>query len=143
MIAYLLDTNVLSELRKGRRCDPSVALWQAGLTANDQFVSVISLMEIQSGILAARRSDERFADLLADWYENRVKPTFDGRVLGIDLEIAERCSLLMNQRTRGLSDALIAATAHVLGFTLVTRNVDDFRDTGIRLVNPWQTGPAS
>jgi toxin FitB len=135
---YLVDTNVVSELRKKSRCDRNVAAWQAGVGLESVFISVVSMMEIHTGILRAKRADEAFASVLAEWYENQVKPAFEGRVLDIDLPVAEVCSHMMNARTRGMADSLIAATAHVYGLTLVTRNTADFSDTGIALLNPWE-----
>lgn len=136
-MVYLIDTNVVSELRKKKRCHAAVKAWQASVVEQEVYISVISLMEIKSGILAAKRKDEHFSELLERWYEAQVKPAFLGRVLSINLEVAERASILLNDRTRGVSDALIAATAYVYGLTLVTRNTADFSDTGIKLINPW------
>lgn len=137
-MALLLDTNVLSELRKKNRCAPAVAAWQLAASEEELFISVISLMEIKHGILMARRKDPPFAKLLEDWYEMQVKPAFDGYVLPIDLPVSERCAVLLGERTRGLADALIAATAYVNGLVLVTRNTADFADAGIKLQNPWK-----
>jgi predicted nucleic acid-binding protein len=118
-------------------CDPNVVTWQARASGGERFISVISLMEIRRGILMARHKDRNLAQLLEQWYEGQVKPAFDGCVLPIGLAISERCSALLSERTRGLADALIAATAYVHGLTLATRNVADFEDCGIKLVNPW------
>ena len=79
-----------------------------------------------------------FATVLESWYRDQLKPAFEGRVLPIDLEICEHASALLSHRTREAADCLIAATALVHKFTLVTRNTADFSDTGITLVNPWQ-----
>lgn len=137
-MAFLLDTNIVSELRKKERCHPNVAAWQLGITRQELFISAISMMEIKYGILTARRRNAAFAQLLDEWYEIQVKPTFDGCVLPINLSVAERCSMLLSERTRGLADALIAATALVNDLTLATRNTEDFADTGVKLVNPWE-----
>ncbi len=138
-MALLVDTNVVSELRKKSRCNPAVAAWQLEISGQELFISVISLMEIKQGVLAAKRKDARLAELLNEWYEAQVKPAFDGCVLSIDFPIAERCAILLSQRTRSLADGLIAATAYVNDLTLVTRNTADFADTGIRLINPWNS----
>jgi predicted nucleic acid-binding protein len=137
-MASLLDTNVISELRKKSNCDPNVFAWQAKALGTGLFVSVISLMEIRRGVLMARRKNAAFAELLEGWYETQVKPAFDGCILPIDLAISERCSAIVSVRTRNLADALIAATAYVYNLTLVTRNVADFADCEVKLVNPWE-----
>jgi predicted nucleic acid-binding protein len=134
---YLIDTNVVSELRKKRGCDANVRAWQDETSRHEMYISVISMMEIRHGMLAAKRRNAEFARLLEDWYEGQVKIAFDGHVLPIDLAVCERCSTLLSERSRNLADALIAATAYVGDLTLATRNVTDFADAGIKLVNPW------
>ncbi len=136
-MSILIDTNVISELRKKSRCDISVAAWQNSIKGENIYISAISMMEIKSGVISARRKNPEFSRLLNEWYETQVKPTFHNRVISVDLAVSEYCSILLNQRTRPLADALIAATAHVNGLTLATRNTADFEDTGINLVNPW------
>ena len=137
-MAFLIDTNLISELRKKNRCDTNVAAWQREASGSELFISVISMMEIRHGILIARRNNAVFAEQLERWYEDQVKSTFEGCVLPIDLAASERCSTLLSERIRNLADALIAATAYVNDLTLVTRNVADFGDTGVKLVNPWE-----
>lgn len=139
---YLLDTNVLSELRKRKRCDPSVAKWQSGVSAAACFVSVVSLMEIVHGIEAVKKCDAAFAEVLDDWYQNQVLAGFRDRALPVNLTIAARAGRIMAIRTRNTADCLLAATAFVHGLTLVTRNVEDFADTGVSLCNPF-TGSLS
>jgi predicted nucleic acid-binding protein len=136
-MAFLIDTNLVSELRKKDRCDPHVSAWQVDASREEFFISVISMMEIRHGILMAKRTNAAFAASLEEWYEVQVKSTFDGYVLPIDLAVSERCSTLLSERSRSLADALIAATAYVNDLTLATRNVSDFADTGVKLVNPW------
>ena len=136
-MAFLLDTNVLSELRKKSRCDPKVKAWQSSVSIESCYVSVISLMEIRHGILSAARRNTEFADILQEWYEQQVKKSFASRTLPLTLEISERCSELLAGRTRGLADNLIAATALIHQLTLVTRNIADFSDTGVKILNPW------
>jgi len=136
-MAFLVDTNVISELRRKTLCDSHVAAWQHGASNQELFISVISMMEIKCGIQRAKGKDAAFANLLEDWYETQVKPAFDGRVLSVDLAVSEHCSNFMRERTRGLADALIATTACVNNLTLATRITADFADCGIRLVNPW------
>lgn len=133
----LLDTSVLSELRKAGRCDPAVAAWQRDQELERQFVSVISLLELKLGIELEARRNAEFAARLALWYEGRVKTAFQGRILAVDLQTAEACATLPAARTRPYRDSLLAATAMVHGFALVTRNTADFADTGLPLVNPW------
>jgi len=133
----LLDTNVLSELRKASRCDPAVAAWQLDQGIERQFVSVISLLELKLGIELEARKNAEFAACLTLWYEGRVKTAFQGRILPVDLRIAETCARLQAVRTRPYRDSLLAATALVHGFTIVTRNTADFTDTDLTLINPW------
>ncbi len=138
-MSFLIDTNVISELRKKSRCDLSVTAWQDSIKGEDVYISAISMMEIKAGVIGARRKNPEFSKVLNEWYEMQVKPTFHKRMIPVDLAVAECCSILLNQRTRPLADALIAATAHVHGLTLATRNMADFEDTGIDLVNPWES----
>lgn len=133
----LLDTNVVSELRKGRRCDPAVAAWQSAIDLHAQFLSVVTLLELRLGIALRARRDEAAGDLLLDWYEKAVKPTFAGRTLAVDERIAERCALLHVPVTKPYRDSLIAATAAQHGLIVATRNVADFRSLGVEVVNPW------
>lgn len=134
---YLLDTNVVSELRKGRRADPNVAAWAGDISSNEMFISVISIMELRMGILSLARKDTQQADMLASWLDNSVVPAFAGRILPIDLSVANQCAILHVPDPRSDRDALIAATAITHGMTVATRNIKDFRATGVSLVNPW------
>ena len=140
-MTFLLDTNVLSELRKKQRCDDQVKHWQASISIASCYVSVISMMEIKHGIFAAERSNTEFSEILQKWYTEKLKVTFETRMLPLTLAISERCAKLMAGRTRGLADNLIAATAFEHRLTLVTRNVADFSDTGVILLNPWEFKP--
>lgn len=135
---YLLDTNVLSELRKMNRCDRRVSKWQAGVSPHACFISVVSLMEIVHGIEVARGKDAGFADVLEDWYRNQVVPGFRGRTLAVSEQVAEQTGRIMAMRTRNTADCLLAGTAVLHGLTLVTRNLTDFSDTGVDLLNPWK-----
>lgn len=129
---------MISELRKGARCNPQVAAWQRGIGDRQRFVSALTLMELRHGILAAERKDPPFASALRDWYEKQVKPTFIDLILPVDLRVAECCSELLASRTRPVADALIAATALAHNLVLVTRNTTDFADTGVEMINPWE-----
>lgn len=137
---YLLDTNVISELRKLRagRADRSVAAWADGADSSKQFLSVVTLLEIEMGALSMERKDARRGALLRSWIDHRVMPEFDGRILPVDVQIVQRCAQLHVPNPCSYRDSLIAATALVHRMTLVTRNVDDFARTGVLLLNPWE-----
>lgn len=137
---YLLDTNVVSELRKlgDGRADPNVTAWLANRDANSFFISVITVMELEIGILRVERRDQRQASLLRQWVDTIVRPEFSARTLPIDDAIALRCARLHVPDPRSDRDALIAATALHHGMSVVTRNVADFAATGVPLINPWE-----
>jgi predicted nucleic acid-binding protein len=134
---FLLDTNVVSELRKASRCDTRVAAWQAAQKPETCFLSTITLLEIRLGIELARARDREKANVLETWVEQRVKPGFGGRILPVDQAIAEACGRMHAQRPRSFRDRLILATAAVHQLTMVTRNVKDFADDGVQMINPW------
>lgn len=137
---YLLDTNVLSELRKlsDGRADANVTAWFANRDANSFFISVITVMELEIGILRVERRDQRQASLLRQWVDTIVRPEFSARTLPIDDAITLRCARLHVPEPRSYRDALIAATALHHGMSVVTRNVADFAATGVPLINPWE-----
>ena len=137
---YLLDTNVLSELRKvgDGKADANVTKWVGAQDSNDLFISAITILEIERGILTIQRRDAAQGSRLRGWMDSRVRPEFAERVLPIDDAIATRCAHLHIPGRRNEADALIAATALVHGLTVVTRNVQDFDDTGVIIVDPWQ-----
>ncbi|WP_029252947.1 type II toxin-antitoxin system VapC family toxin [Paraoerskovia marina] len=139
-MTFLLDTNVLSELRKrpGRR-DENVATWADSQPLSLLYTSVICLMEIERGVLQRERSDARQGAVLRRWLEETLLPAFDGRVLPLDLPASRLAAARHVPDPRPERDCLIAATARVRGFTVVTRNVLDFASTGVALVNPWTT----
>ncbi len=137
---FVLDTNVVSELRKVRvgKADTNVRAWTQSVDAADLFVSAITLMELELGVLSIERKDATHGAMLRSWLEQQVLPEFSGRTLPVDTPVAQRCARLHVPDRRGERDALIAATALVHGMTLVTRNVADFKPIGVPLINPWE-----
>lgn len=137
---FVLDTNVVSELRKvrTRKIDANVAAWAETIDAADLFVSSITLMELELGILSFERRDALQGAVLRSWFEQHVLPEFSGRTLAIDTAVALRCARLHVPDKRNERDTLIAATALVHGMTVVTRNVPDFEPTGVQIINPWK-----
>lgn len=140
----LLDTNVVSELRKAgtRRIDARVARWAAAADAAAFYLSVITLLELETGVRLVERRDGRQGAVLRSWLDEKVRPAFAGRLLPVDEAVALRCAALHVPDPRPERDALIAATALVHGMTLVTRNVSDFQPMGVPLFDPWATAPA-
>jgi len=136
---YLLDTNVISELRKARKTHPNVRKWAERLPSVDLYISVISVLELEIGILLIHRRDKDQGAILRVWMDSHVLPTFSGRILPIDTAVAQRCATLHVPNPRSDRDALIAATALVHGLTVATRNVADFEPTGVSVVDPWET----
>ena len=139
---YLLDTNVVSELRKVKagRADPQVAAWSEGASTTHLFLSVITVQELETGVLLKERSDPAQGAVLRRWLEDQVLPAFAGRLLPVNLEVARRCAALNVPQTRPQRDGLIAATGRVHDLTVVTRNTSDFAGTGVRLLDPWTHG---
>ena len=136
---FVLDTNVVSELRKvlGGKADPNVAAWAETVDAAELFVSAITIMELELGVLSIERKDSTQGALLRSWLEQHVLPEFSGRILPVDTAVAQRCARLHIPDKRGERDALIAATALVHGMAVATRNVSDFEPTGVMILNPW------
>ena len=136
---YLLDTNVVSELRKVRtgKADARVTAWAHVTPASEMFLSAISVLELELGLLLVERRDRAQATLLRVWLDQHVLPAFDGRILPVDTAVARHCAKLHVPDPRAERDALIAATALVHGLTVVTRNVSDFETTNVGLLNPW------
>ena len=135
---YVLDTNVISELRKGTRAERSVRVWAEGVPAASLYLSVVSILELEIGILLVERRDRKQGAILRTWIDQYVLPTFSGRILAIDTVMAQQCAVLHVPHPRSDRDALIAATALVHGMTVVTRNVNDFQAMEVAVVNPWQ-----
>ena len=134
---FLLDTNVISELRKPQ-ADPAVVAWARGMAAYKLYISAITLLEIETGILRLERRDSSQAAIVRTWLEGHVIPAFAGRVLSIDSQVARRCARLHVPDRSNECDALIAATALVHDMTIVTRNAKDFTFDGIAVINPWE-----
>jgi len=138
---YLLDTNVVSELRKVRlgKADGHVADWADSMDAADLYLSVITIQELEIGILLAERRDPSQGALLRAWMNVHVIPAFTGRILAVDTAVAQRSARLHVPDPRPVRDGLIAATALVHSMTVVTRNVADFEPTGVPTFNPWSS----
>ena len=133
---YLLDTNVISEVRKGPRCDGRVAAWYAGILQADLFLSVLTTGEIRKGVDHARPRDPAKADMLGAWL-NDVERRFADRILAVDIRVADEWGRMNAQRTLPVIDSLLAATAKVHHLTLVTRNIKDVTDLGADVLNPF------
>lgn len=137
---FILDTNVVSELRKARtgKIDANVAAWAENVDAAVLFVSSITIMELELRVLSVERRDAVQGAVLRSWLEQHVLPEFSERTLPVDTAVALRCARLHVPDKRSERDALIAATALVHGFTVVTRNIKDFHTAGVSLINPWE-----
>lgn len=136
-MSYLVDTNVLSELRKGKRCHPGVAHWFDRLAAEDLFLSVLVVGEIRRGIERIRRRDARSARVLDTWL-GKVTREHGDRILPVDQEVAQEWGRLNVPDPIPVVDGLMAATARVHGLTLATRNVRDVAKTGVDCVDPFE-----
>lgn len=136
---YLLDTNVVSELRKARTktVAPSVVAWAEGVVGHELFISVITLFELEMGALQVERRDPAQGRILRSWIDGQVKEAFRDRIMPIDAAVALRCAGLHIPDPRSYRDAFIGATAKEHGLLLVTRNVRDFERMGLELLNPW------
>ena len=135
---YLLDTDVLSELRKpARRADAAVRRWVSGHDAEAFYLSVVTVLEVSIGIARLRRRDVEQAERLEKWLRDEVLDEFADRLLLIDVEVAQRTALLHVPDPRPAQDALIAGTAVVHDLTVVTRNVKHFKPMGVRVINPF------
>lgn len=136
---HLLDTNIISELRKAHtgKANLNVLKWAKSQDASNLFISSITVMEIELGILAIERKDAAQGNLLRTWFQQQVLPEFAGSILAIDTSVALRCAQLQVPDKRSERDAFIAATALVHGMSVVTRNVADFIPTGVSIINPW------
>jgi predicted nucleic acid-binding protein len=138
-LSYLIDTNVISELGKGSRCNSNVSAWYAGIDAEDIYLSVLVRAEIRKGIERARPSDLAKAEALETWL-SQVRAAFAGRILPIDEEVADEWGRMAAQRSLKVVDSLLAATAKAKGLTLVTRNVADVAGLEAVVLNPFEQG---
>jgi toxin FitB len=139
-VSYLLDTNVVSELRKvvSDSADPRVKTWAKSSDLESCFLSSITILELEQGVLLIERRDLRQGAMLRSWLEKQILPDFAGRILPVDTVIARRCAALNVPNPKPYRDALIAATALVHGMTIVTRNTADFESSGAAILNPWK-----
>ena len=137
---YLLDTNVISELRKAKsaKADPHVLAWAASINTEALFISVITLTELEIGVRQMERRDAEQGQRLRSWLDGSVLPTFRERILPVDESIALRCAALHVPDRLSDRDAIIASTALEHGMTVVTRNTSDFESAGVSLFNPWK-----
>ena len=136
---FLLDTNVISELRKvgDGRADARVTAWVSGRDASSFYTSALTLMELEIGILRIERRDAVQGERLRTWMDRYVLPEFLERTLPVDAAVALRCARLHVPDPRAERDALIAATAIAHGMAVVTGNVVDFETTGAEVIDPW------
>jgi predicted nucleic acid-binding protein len=139
---FILDTNVVSELRKVRsgKADGNVAKWADSVDAAELYLSVITIQELEISVLLAERRDAAQGTIFRIWLNGHVLPAFSGRILPIDVAIAQRSATLHVPNPRPIRDSLIAATALVHGMIVVTRNAAGFEPTGVSFINPWSIG---
>ena len=135
-MSFLLDTNVLSELRRGLQADKNVLAWDRTVSETERFTSIIVIAELMKGAQLRSRRDVGGGAVLEQWIE-RIIEEFAHRILTVDIAVSSVWARLMAQRSRPPIDMLIAATAIAHGSRLVTRNVTDFEGTGVALLNPW------
>ena len=134
---FLLDTNIMSELRRGEACDPKVMKWAKSTKGERHCISILSLGEIRRGIETLRRKAPDQCPAFEIWLD-RLQANYADDILPISASVVDRWGYLMALRTFPVIDSLIAATALVHRLTLATRNTDDFVDSGVDLVNPFQ-----
>lgn len=136
-MSYLIDTNIISEIRKGERCDAAVAAWWSTVSEEDLWISALVIGEIRKGIELARRSDPQKAAALEVWLQALVTG-FGDRILGVDAAVAEVWGRLNAIRPIAVIDGLLAATAKVNSLTLITRNEADVAGLGVDFLNPFR-----
>ena len=138
MVKYLLDTNIISEIRKGPRCHPNVAAWYSNLEEESLYLSVLVLGEIRKGIEGLRGRDAWKANELDLWLE-QLQTSFQSQILPVDIAISQEWGRFSSLHTVPIVDGLLAATATAHGLVLVTQNTRDFAGLGIQLINPFET----
>ncbi len=138
-MSYLIDTNIISEVRKADRCDRRVAAWYATIADEDLFLSTLVLGEIRRGVELARPRDPDKTAILETWL-GQVEAAFGNRILGVDNAVADQWGRLSAIRPLPVIDGLLAATAIANGLTLVTRNDRDIAGLGVAVLNPFRTG---
>lgn len=136
-MSILFDTNVVSELRKGRRANKGVVDFALSIAEHEVYLSVITLHEIERGIVGAEQRQRPEATVLRSWFDGELRPAYAARTLAVTDEIAIAAASLSVARTIELADQLIAATALVNDLTLVTRNEKHLRHPGVRILNPF------
>ena len=136
---YLLDTNVVSELRKSAdgRINKGVQSWAEAIFPELMFISAITVLELEIGVLQIERRDKKQGAVLRRWLNQNVLPAFSERVLTVDLAVAQRCASLHVPNPKSERDAMIAASAIESRMTIVTRNVSDFSQSGVKVFDPW------
>jgi predicted nucleic acid-binding protein len=139
---FLLDTNVVSELRRPERAHANVRAWASSTPAELYSISVVTVLELERGLLLIERRDAAQGAILRRWLDNDVLAPLAARILPIDAAIARTCAGLHAPDPRPERDALIAATALVHGLTLVTRNRSDFEPMGVKVLDPWGSSGA-
>lgn len=140
---YLLDTPVISELRKAKtgRCDPGVVRWASGVARQNLYMSAISLLELENSVGKAERKDKVQAAPLRTWLDEQVMNAFDGRILAVDSAVVKKRAALSPTDPKSERDALVAATAQVHGLVLVTRQTAAFKSARVKVFNPWGYTP--
>lgn len=137
-MSYLIDTNIISEVRKGDRCNPNVSRWYSAISDDELYLSVLVLGETRQGVERARPRDANQATALEAWLR-RVSDAFGPRVLPITRDVADEWGRMNAVRPFPAVDSLLAASAKIHGLTLVTRNVDDVSGTGVDVLNPFDS----
>jgi toxin FitB len=137
-LSYLLDTNVISELRKGERADANVRAWFSELADEEIFLSVLTIGEVRRGVENVRRRDPKAAAALDSWLA-RLGEAHRDRILPVDRAIAEEWGRMNVPDPLPVVDGLLAATAKVIGLTFATRNVADVEGSGVELLDPFST----
>lgn len=134
---YLLDTNVISELRRGPKADQRVRAWSQSVPVAQTFLSSMTIFEIEIGAIRLERRNKVQADILRDWINNHILARYAGRIIPIDTAVAQQAARLQSLRSFPDRDTLIAASAVLNAMIVVTRNVSDFAMDGVKVLNPW------